>query len=58
MRLVTVRLVLVLATLVALAAMTILGGYNLRIRSYPVDIDLSSPRRFSAAEQAGIESRR
>ena len=38
--------VVLLLALVSLAAMTILGGYNLRIRSFPVDIDLSS-RPFS-----------
>jgi len=39
-----------LGTLVVLAAMTILGGYNLRIRSYPVDIELSSSVRSGGTE--------
>ncbi len=42
-----------LGTLVVLAAITILGGYNLRIRSYPVDIELSS-----SVPPGGTEPRR
>ena len=46
-------LLVLLGTLVLLVAMTILGGYDLRIRSYPVDIELSSSVR-----PGGIEPRR
>jgi hypothetical protein len=34
--------VVVVAAVLVLAGMTILGGYNLRIRSYPFDVELNS----------------
>jgi hypothetical protein len=47
---------LILGTLLALAAMTIFGGYSLRLRSYPVDLELI-PRSSSALAQPPMERR-